>query len=93
MQKYSFKCRKAELSDDTVAIAKYLHLTDPYIYPKVCENPIDPDWVEFVGNCMKIENNIFYVQHLSVILNNSDDIVGVVCVIPCGTKLNFIEKL
>ena len=73
-------------------IAKDLHLTDPYIYPKVCKNPIGKNWVEFVGSCMKTENNIFNIQHISVILD-SDDIVGVSCVIPCGIKLCITDGI
>lgn len=92
MQEYNFQCRKALPSDDVVAIARHLHLTDPYIYPKVCKNPIGKNWVEFVGNCMKTENNIFNIQHLSVILDNND-VVGVVCVIPCGIKLCITDGI
>ncbi len=92
MQNSDFQCRKALLSDDIKSIAKYLHLTDPYIYPKICENPFDTNWVEFVGNCMKKENNIYNVQNLSVILHK-DNIIGVLCIIPCGTKLNFTDGI
>lgn len=92
MQEYNFQCRKVLPSDDVSAIARYLHLTDPYIYPKVCKNPIDKNWVEFVGNCMKTENNIFNIQHLSVTLDNNA-IVGVICVIPCGIKLCITDGI
>ena len=92
MQEYNFQCRKAMPSDDVVAIARCLHLTDPNIYPKVCKNPINRNWVEFVGSCMKMENNIFNIQHLSVILD-SDAIVGVICVIPCGIKLGITDGI
>ena len=88
MQKYNIRCRKALMSDDIESIARYLHLTDIYIYTKLCQDPSDKEWVEFVRNCMKKENNIFNINHLSVVLHD-DDIIGVMCVIPCGKKLNF----
>lgn len=92
MQNHNFKCRQAKLSDNVSAIAKYLHLTDPYIYPKICKDPLDKSWTDLVFNCMKTEHNVFNIQHLSVVLHE-DKIVGIMCVIPCGKSLNFSDRL
>ena len=89
MQKYDFQCRKALLTDDMQAIAKYLHLTDPYIYPKICQNPADREWVSLISRCAKTEDNIFSIDNLSVVLHDNN-IIGILCVIPCGKKLSFI---
>ncbi len=90
MQKYNFQCRKALLSDDIQAIAKYLHLTDPYIYPGICHNPADEEWVRLISCCSKTEDNIFNIDNLSVVLHD-DNIIGILCVVPCGRKLNFLS--
>ena len=36
-----FICRMALPSDCVQNIAKYIHLTDPYIYPQICTDPQD----------------------------------------------------
>lgn len=92
MLNFNSQCRKANLSDNVEAIAKYLHLTDTYIYPRICEDPLDKNWINLVNACMREEHNIFNVQHLSVALRNNN-IVGVLCVIPCGTVLKFANNL
>ena len=92
MQKCNFSCRQALSSDNAESIAKYLHLTDPYIYPKICFSPTDKSWVELITSCMNTKNNLFSLQNLLVALCN-EEIVGVLCVIPCGKKLIFDEGI
>lgn len=90
MQSHNFQCRKALPTDSREAIAKYLHLTDPYIYPAICPDPMDEDWIRLVGHCMETEHNIFHLEHLSVLLCEGQ-VCGVMCVLPCGQKLDFVK--
>lgn len=85
-------CRKAIVDDDVEKIAKYIYLTDPYIYPKISSNPSDTLWTHFISDCLKSPSNIFYIENISVVVCDTD-IVGVACVIPCQRKLSIIEKI
>ena len=78
-------------SDSVSSIAKYLHLTDPYIYPKICNDPLDPDWINLIRLCSGTDRNLFHIRHLFVALHK-EEIVGILCAIPCGSELNFIER-
>ncbi|MBQ9735429.1 MAG: GNAT family N-acetyltransferase [Clostridia bacterium] len=84
--------RKACATDDVARIAKYLHLTDPYIYPVVCPDPEDGDWVRLIEACLAAKDNFYSLEHLSVALADGK-IVGAACVVPCGKKLAFSEGL
>ena len=84
--------RKACATDDVACIAKYLHLTDPYIYPVVCKDPTAPEWIALVGACLAAKNNFYSLEHLSVALADGK-IIGVACVVPCGKKLSFSAGL
>ena len=42
------KIRRASTTDDAAQIAKLLYLTDPYIYPFLCDDCSDATWVDFV---------------------------------------------
>jgi ribosomal protein S18 acetylase RimI-like enzyme len=88
MQTFKYQCRKAKTTDSVETLARYIHLTDPYIYPKICENPVDEKWVKFIGKCMEERDNIFHINNLSVVLCD-DSIIGIACVVPCGKKLCF----
>ena len=92
MQASEYICRKATSFDNTKSIAKYIHLTDPYIYPSICENPIDEKWVAFISECLKTKDNLFNINNLSVVLFK-EDIVGIACVVSCGNELNFSERI
>lgn len=87
-----FHCRKANLLDPVEKIAAYIHLTDEYIYPCICENPTDAAWVNLIRQCMQTEGNLFHIDNISVVTHNGD-IIGIACVIPCGPKLNFAEHV
>lgn len=93
MQKLNskYKCRKAKDTDDIDAIAKYIHLTDQYIYPFICEDPCDDNWKQLILQCTKMKNNIFNLDYISVVLCD-EKIVGVACVIPCGRRKVFLEE-
>ena len=86
----NYRCRPATDADDVRKIARYIHLTDPYIYPHLCKDPADPKWVAFIAECLHTQNHIFHIDHLQVVLCN-DQIIGLACVIPCGKALNFAE--
>ncbi len=92
MPKSKFCCRAASHLDPVEKIAQYLYLTDPYIYPSICQDPVDPNWVDLIRQCMQADNNIFHIRNLSVI-EDMGNIVGVACVIPCGRKLDFLENV
>ncbi len=92
MQTHDYYCRKANAFDDTKAIARYIHLTDPYIYPYICECPDDKYWSTFIDECTKIKGNIFNINNISVVLYK-ECIIGIACVIPCGEILNFTEQV
>lgn len=92
MQNDSFRCRRVLPTDQAEDVARFLHLTDPYIYPAVCQDPADEEWVALVRNCMNAERNLFHARHLSVALCG-EDIVGLICVIPCGVKLDFVNGI
>lgn len=92
MSDSKYLCRKASLDDDLAAIAKYIHLTDIYIYPKISQNPSNKLWVDFISECAINENNIFYIENISVVTYD-DDIVGIACVIPCQKKLEITANI
>lgn len=85
-------CRKADLNDDIRAIAKYIHFTDPYIYPAICAEYSDTSWIELIGSCLACEDNVFYVDNILVAVYD-DKIIGIACVIPCGERLSFDERI
>ena len=87
-----FTCRMATPSDSVQKIAKYLHLTDPYIYPLICKDPEDSAWCEFIRACTLSEGNLCHLSNLAVLLHG-EEIVGVACVAPCGQKLTVTEGI
>ena len=84
--------RRACAEDSVPAIAKYIYLTDPYIYPTICNSPEDSAWVELIHQCMAAEDNLFSTKHLYLALRG-EDVVGICCVIPCGKRLRFLEDV
>ncbi len=81
--------RLAHEKDDIAKVARYIHLTDPYIYPTVTEAPDDPAWIALIGECFSDENNIYFRKRVWVAEIKEDGIVGVLCAIRCG-KENLI---
>lgn len=89
-QSFDFICRRATKSEDATVIAKYIYLTDPYIYPSICQSYDDPDWIKLIKYCMHAPNDIFNVENIWLAEQESVT-VGLVCVIPCGKMLTFAE--
>ena len=92
MPNSDYCCRSATAQDSVAQIAKYIYLTDPYIYPKITPDPSDKAWVHLISGCLSKENNLFSLRHISVVTYR-DDIVGIACTIPCGQKLTFAEGI
>ncbi len=92
MSKREYYCRKANFNDDVTMIAKYIHLTDSYIYPKICANHYDESWIKLISSCLKCRDNVFYIDNIEVVIYNGK-IVGIACVIPCGNNLRFEENI
>lgn len=88
MKASDYICRKALPGDSIPDIAKYIHLTDPYIYPAITCDPCDPDWEKLIASAMVQKNSIFSLSCLSVVLYK-EKIIGIACVIPCGIPLSF----
>ncbi len=91
MNKQKLICRAAKIDDDIASIAKYVHLTDPYIYPAITPNCENRDWISVFSECFETKGDIFYYENISVIELN-DKIVGIICVIPCGKRFTFAES-
>ncbi len=92
MPTFDFKCRKVNDQDNIGEIARCIHLTDPYIYPVICSDPENEDWVAFIEQCMETPGNIFYRDHLCV-LEQDAHIVGIACIVPCGKPLTITENV
>ena len=90
--KNDLTCEFATHEDDVKRIAGYLHLTDPYIYPTICKNCEDPDFVSLIGSCMKSAGNLYHTDHL-ITVKKAGVPVGIACVIPCGKTFVFSEGL
>ena len=63
MKQCDFLCRAAREGDDLKAIARLLHLTDPYIYPTVCTDPEDAEWQRIISACAADDGNIFALRN------------------------------
>jgi len=92
MPKNNYICQKATAASNVEKIAQYLHLTDPYIYPALCADPCDGDWVALIARCLGEEGNVFSLDHISVALCDGE-IVGVACVLPCERRLTFLKSI
>lgn len=92
MKNFNIKYRKAKLEDNISAIAKYIYLTDPYIYPTICKSPQEKEWIELITQCYQQDNNLFSRHNIYVALID-EEIIGICCIIPCGIRLNFNEDL
>ena len=92
MENYNVEYRKAKLDDDISAIAKYIYLTDPYIYPSMYSSFQDEEWIELINQCYLQEDNLFSMHNIYVALSD-EKIIGICCIIPCGVRLNFNKSL
>ena len=87
-----FTCRMALPSDCVQSIAKYIHLTDPYIYPLICADPQDGAWCDFIRQCLNTPNNVYHLDHIAVLLHG-DEIIGAACIAPCGQVLTITDGI
>ena len=92
MKRNNVICRKALPTDDVGRIAECLHLTDPYIYPTICSDPLDKDWKNLIAACMQKRDNVFFIEHLSVVTVDGE-IKGVACVLPPNKELSFLDGI
>jgi ribosomal protein S18 acetylase RimI-like enzyme len=92
MQTCELTFRRARAEDDASAIAAYIHLTDPYIYPTVCTDPRDGEWVELIRRCLPVPGELFSAEHLFLAMRGGET-VGICCMIPCGAPLCFLEGI
>ncbi len=90
MNKQKLICRAARIEDDIAGIAKYVHLTDPYIYPEITRDCESVDWVALFTDCYETKGDIFYYENIKVI-ELEGKIVGIACVIPCGKRFIFAQ--
>ncbi len=92
MVKDNIAYRKCNENDDFSLIAKYIYLTDPYIYPSISKSPIDEFFHNLIAKCSKDKTNLFNLNNLFVALDGGK-IIGVLCAVKCGKKYTFLEKL
>lgn len=92
MKRNNVVCRRVVSTDNVERIAECLYLTDPYIYPTICGDPLDKDWQDFIASCMQKRDNVFYIEHLFIVMVD-DEIQGVACVLPPSKKLSFLEGI
>ena len=92
MKTNDYVCRKALPKDSVSAIARYVHLTDPYIYPTITKDPDDLAWRELIRSALAQEDTLFSLSNFSVVLHNGS-IVGIACIIPCGKRLTLKDKI
>lgn len=92
MKAYNVICRRATERDDVGAIAACIHLTDPYIYPVICDDPHGAPWKNMFSDCYFSKDNIFYFKNI-YIAEIDHSIAGVLCAIACGRSYRFVEDI
>ena len=92
MQHYNITYRKCKANDDFSQVAKYIYLTDDYIYPSICPSYDDSFFQKLILECSKDKTNLFYYENLFVALCD-DKIIGVLCGIKAGEKKTFLENI
>ena len=92
MKTCNFSLRRARLDDDICAIAKYIYLTDPYIYPSIADNYESKDWISIVSQCYRMNDNLFYYKNIFVAIAD-ERIIGICCIIPNKKHLEFNKRL
>ena len=91
MQTEKLKYRKYLPDDDMSLVARYIHLTDPYIYPTVCDVD-DPFFTKVIRKCSDDRTNIYYRDNLFLALYE-EKIIGVLVAVKCGRELVFADNL
>ena len=75
MQKEKMTFRLCKPDDDMSLVAKYIHLTDPYIYPCVCD--INDDFfTDFIKKCADKPTNLFYYKNIYLALYDEVVVAG-----------------
>lgn len=92
MPKSDICVRRAVPTDDVEAIAKYLYLTDEWIYPTLAPACSDAGWVEFIRANLKNESHIFSARRLLVALRGGR-VIGVCCSFSGGEHPVFAEHV
>ena len=83
------KIRRASTTDDAAQIAKLLYLTDPYIYPFLCDDFSDATWVDFVRRALKCAHHVHFAENM-LLATLGDKIVGLVCAYPVPSDRAFL---
>ena len=92
MENYNIDFRKCKKNDDITLIAKYIYLTDPYIYPSISKSPDDLFFQKLILNCFKDITNLFYYENLFLAICD-EKIIGILCAIKAGEKKTFLENI
>lgn len=74
--------RKCVLEDDPAEIALCIYLTDPFIYPGICDSPFNKQWIDYIAASLRNKNNIFCADNLYV-AEMDGSIAGVCCFLEC----------
>lgn len=72
-------------------VARYIHLTDPYIYPAICDAE-DVFFTKVITECVADRTNIYYRDNIFLALYN-DKIIGLLAAVRCGRELTFADGL
>lgn len=75
--------RKCVPEDNPAIIALCVYLTDPFIYPGICDSPYDQQWINYITASLRNKKSIFCADNLYV-AELDGNIVGVCCFIECG---------
>ena len=81
--------RPATEGDDAAAIAKLIYLTDPYIYPFLCDDFSVDVWVDFVRRALQCPNHVHSAQNMTLAVKNGK-IVGLICAYPLPSDKIFL---
>ncbi len=88
MNSMEVEIRKFAEGDSIARVAKYLHLTDKYIYPDIFPDHDDPRWISMVEKALNTPDSIFCQKNI-IIATIDKKIVGAACVALCGRKYHF----
>lgn len=67
--------------EDAPSVAKYLYLTDRYIYPAICDAYTDASWVDYIRRCLGQPGHLFAAEHITV-ATVKGQICGLICTVP-----------
>lgn len=84
------KFRYAKEDDNIHDIAKYIYLTDSYIYPAIADAYDSPVWEEIIKQCFTTKGSVFYYENI-IVVEYLEKIVGILCFLEGGRKYSFLE--